>query len=305
MWLTEQVLYRLARAMHRSEVAHSSEMKSALRNIDAYDTYRSMETDRILAAVERLRIPLTGQTVVDFGCSDGAISARYLRSGAAAVVGVDIDERALRRARALHRDRRLTFVKSGVDTIPLDDCSADVVISYDVFEHVSRPVPILSELGRILRPGGKALIGTWSWYHPFAPHLWAVMPVPWAHLVVSERTLLRACRRVYRSAWYVPNMHDYDENGRRLADKYTADAISPDYLNKLRIKDFERAFAASGFGFETHPVPFGSRYARYARPLAHLPWTREFLAGYVWFVLTNSDRTALAQQRAVAGTTVA
>ena len=51
-------------------------------------------------------------------------------------------------------------------------------------------------------------------------------------------------------------------SGKRLPDKYTHQTISTDYLNKLLIKDFEQLFLASGFIYETHPVPFGSRYAR-------------------------------------------
>lgn len=288
MWIAEQILFQLARNLYQTEVAHSSEMKNALENIDAYDAYRAVESNRIVDAVERYRIPIAGQTVVDFGCNDGAISAAYLRRGAAKVVGIDIDERAIRRARALHHDERLTFVQNRVDSIPLDDRSVDVVISYDVFEHVSQPIRTLKELHRILTPTGKVLIGTWSWFHPFAPHLWAVMPVPWAHVFFSEQTLLRVCRRVYHSSWYTPNMHDYDEDGKKLPDKYTQRTISTDYVNKLLIKDFERAFLVSGFIYETHPVAFGSRYAHWTQVFLRVPWVREFIAGFVWFVLTKS-----------------
>jgi 2-polyprenyl-3-methyl-5-hydroxy-6-metoxy-1,4-benzoquinol methylase len=199
MWIAEQILFQLAHSLYRTEVAHSSEMKNALQHIDAYDAYRAAEINRILEAVKRYRIPITGRTIVDFGCNDGAISAEYLRRGAARVIGVDIDERAIQRARALHHEERLTFVQSAVSTIPLEDRSADAVISYDVFEHVSQPTTILNELYRILTSAGQALIGTWSWWHPFAPHLWAVMPVPWAHVFFSEQTILRVCQRVYHS----------------------------------------------------------------------------------------------------------
>jgi len=131
------------------------------------------------------------------------------------------------------------------------------------------------------------LIGTWSWRHPFAPHLWAVMPVPWAHLLVSERTLLKACRRVYHAPWYSPNRHDFDAAGRRLPDKYTETAISRDYLNHYLISDFEQAFRAAGFSCRTETIPFGSRYARWTRPFTRVPWLREFLSGYVWFILNK------------------
>src|SRR5262249_13467991 len=131
--------------LYRTEIAHSSEMKDALRHIDAYDAYRADEINRIVEAVQRYGIPIAGRTIMDFGCNDGAISAEYLRRGAARVVGVDIDEYAIRRARALRRDTRLTFVQSTATKIPVEDESVDNVISYDVFEHVSQPLAVLEE----------------------------------------------------------------------------------------------------------------------------------------------------------------
>jgi hypothetical protein len=114
------------------------------------------------------------------------------------------------------------------------------------------------------------------------------MPVPWAHVVVSERTLLRACRRVYNSRWYVPTMYDFDENGERNTDKYAHESISGDYLNKLLIRDFEKVFSNAGFACATRLVPFGSKAARWTRVFLRVPWLREFFAGYVWFVLTKA-----------------
>jgi 2-polyprenyl-3-methyl-5-hydroxy-6-metoxy-1,4-benzoquinol methylase len=288
MQVAEEILFQLARALYRTEIAHSSEMKNAQQNIDASNAYRAGEVNRILKTVERYRIPILGQTIVDFGCNDGAISAEYLARGAAKVIGLDIDECAIQRAQALHHDERLLFIQNRADSIPLDSQSVDVLISFDVFEHVSQPTMILKEIHRVLTPRGKALIGTWSWYHPFAPHLWAVMPVPWAQVFFSEQTILRVCRRVYHSSWYVPNMHDYDKDGQRRPDKYNHQTISTDYLNKFLIKDFEQAFLTSGFIYETSPAPFGSRYARWTRVFMHVPWFREFIAGYVWFILTKS-----------------
>lgn len=289
MWIAEQLLFGLCRALYRTQVAHSSDMKDALHDIDAYDSYRAGEIGRILEMVERLDVPIAGRTVLDLGCNDGAISEEYLRRGAGRVIGVDIDARAIERAGARHSDERLSFVVSTVGGIPLEDRSVETIISYDVFEHIARPDAMLGEMRRILAPGGRVLIGTWGWRHPFAPHLWSVMPVPWAHVVFSERTVLRVCRRVYHSSWYVPNMHDFDDRGERFADKFANERISSDYLNKYLIRDFERAFLNSGFDCEVHAVPFGSAYARWTRPLLAVPWLCEFLAGYVWFVLKKAE----------------
>jgi|GEM_PF-1564068 len=285
MAAADLILYGLAKLFYRSEVAHSSEMKTALTDSQSCYRYRAREFERIVSAARRHQVDIQDSEVLDFGCNNGAITSNYISEGASRVVGVDIDRDAIKLATHQNRLEEVSFLCCDVDSIPLEDGSVDVVVSYDVFEHVSRPASILSELHRVLRPGGRVLIGTWSWYHPFAPHLWSVMPVPWAHMFVSERTLLRACRRVYNAKWYAPTMHDFDEHGNRKPDKYKEDAISTDYLNKLLIKDFERLFNAANFEYETHLQPFGSVLATWTRVFLRVPVLRECFAGYAWFVL--------------------
>lgn len=290
MKFSELVLYILTKALYRTEIAQSKEMKSSLTSIEDYEEYRSKELPRIIEAINRYHVDIRGKTLVDFGCYDGALSQRYIYEGVYKVIGVDIDKIAITRARQTHASPKLSFVLSTVDRIPLEDNTVDVIVSYDVFEHVSRPKKISQELYRVLKPQGKVLIGTCGWYHPFAPHLWSVMPVPWAHVFFSERTLLRTCRRIYHSRWYVSNMHDFDSEGNRLLDKYAHEEISTDYLNKLLIRDYERIFREAGFRYHVHLLPFSSKYARWSRIFLSIPWLREFLTAYVWFILTKPKR---------------
>ena len=118
------------------------------------------------------------------------------------------------------------------------------------------------------------------------------MPVPWAHVFFSERTILRTCRRVYDSPWYVPNIHDIDEHGNKRQDKYLGDEISTDYLNKFLIKDFEKVFAATPFRQRVYLCPFGSRYARWTRFFLSLPYVREFFTSHIWVLLQKDDVAA-------------
>lgn len=292
MRIAERILYSLAQRLSPTEVAQTSDMKASIRSPEAYVHYRaSLAKQHLLEAAGRYGVSVRGRRVLDFGCFDGAMTATHLEEGAAHVFGVDIDASAVARARSRYTDPRLTFETGTVSTIPLPDSTVDVVLSYDVFEHVSQVPDILGELRRVLTPGGTVLIGTWGWWHPFAPHLFSAMPVPWAHMVFSERTMLAACQRVSLSDWYQPNMHDFDGQGKRRTDQYTHTAISTDYLNKYLIGDFERDFRASGLRHKTHLVPFRSRYARWTRPLLAVPLAREFVAGYVWFVLTKPLET--------------
>jgi hypothetical protein len=115
------------------------------------------------------------------------------------------------------------------------------------------------------------------------------MPVPWAHVIFSERTLLRAARKVYQASWYRPTMHDLDADGRKIPDKYSQEHISPEYLNKLLVRDFRRIFKDTEFDVRMELVPFGSRYARWTRAFLQVPLLNEFVTSYFWAVLSKSD----------------
>ena len=283
--LAERILFWLAHRLYKTELAHSAAMKSALTDPLRYAEYRANEIGRIVNAAGRYGVELAG-VLLDIGCNDGVLTQQYRKCGPRKVIGVDVDETAIRRARIAPASEGIEFLAFDGRTLPLADSSVDTIVSYDVFEHIPKPIPLLRECKRVLRPGGRMLIGTWGWRHPFAPHLWSVMPVPWAHLIVSERSLFKVCRRVHQSPWYVPTMFDVDENGKMRPDRFLEEAIPPDYLNKFLIRDFRTAFQASGFRFRVHLEPFGARLVKWpARLLTKLPWIREFAHGYMWAVL--------------------
>src|SRR5262245_47984311 len=142
MRVTEFALYQLARALYRTEVAHSSSMKSALASQQQYDEYRSGEVDRILRTSKRFGIDLTNRAVLDLGCNDGAITRQYLSRRPASLIGIDVDADAIARARA-RSDVPVQFRLGTTTHLPVDDGSIDVILCYDVFEHVSNPVTIL------------------------------------------------------------------------------------------------------------------------------------------------------------------
>ena len=294
MKISENILFAIASRMYRSSLGQSEEMAQALVDDDSYAGYRRECLNKVLDAAHRHDVEFKGKDVLDLGCYDGAISSGYLDAGAARVYGVDIDEPAVKMAQSRFTDPRLDFRVSGVTGLPLGDQSVDTVFCYDVFEHVENPTPILEECHRVLRPGGKMLIGTWGWYHPFAPHLWSTMPVPWAHVLFSEKTVLRTCRRVYHSDWYVPNMHDFDETGTRKADKYTHESIPTDYLNKYLISDFQKVFEDSSLDFKINQERFSSKWAAWTTPLLKVPVLKEFFTAYIWVVL---ERSVVAKKR--------
>jgi ubiquinone/menaquinone biosynthesis C-methylase UbiE len=99
-----------------------------------------------------------GDRVLDLGCGAGNLVADLQRA-AASVVGVDVAEAALRRARARHPE--ITFLRAEIDgELPLEDNAFDVVWSSEVIEHVADTARWMSEVRRVLRPGGRLLLTT-------------------------------------------------------------------------------------------------------------------------------------------------
>jgi SAM-dependent methyltransferase len=87
--------------------------------------------------------------VLDIGCRTGALTRAYAEGNE--VVGLDVDRTALAEAEQLGIETVWADVDQG---LPFEDESFDVVVAGEVLEHVRFPDRLLSEVGRVLRPGG-------------------------------------------------------------------------------------------------------------------------------------------------------
>jgi 2-polyprenyl-3-methyl-5-hydroxy-6-metoxy-1,4-benzoquinol methylase len=99
-----------------------------------------------------------GESVLDVGCGEGTFTAELTAAGVHGV-GIDVAEEPLRRARAAYRgvDVRLVDARG---LWPFVDASFDAVWAGEVIEHVADTAGWLSEVRRVLRPGGRLLVST-------------------------------------------------------------------------------------------------------------------------------------------------
>jgi ubiquinone/menaquinone biosynthesis C-methylase UbiE len=130
--------------------------------------------------------PAAGETAVDVGSGTGedvvAFAERVGAEGRA--VGVEpspgLRAEAVRRAEAAQAGsvRRAAaafaeYVDGHAEALPFDDDSVDVLRSERVLQHVDNPTAVVTEMARVLRPGGRiALIDTdWATalVHPADP----------------------------------------------------------------------------------------------------------------------------------------
>ena len=139
-----------------------------------------------------------GDVVLDVGCGEGLFAAALAEHGAAPIC-VEVADEPLRRLRA--RFGQLTDARRAQagEELPLTDREADAVWAGEVLEHVVDVGAFLTDLRRVLKPGGPLVLTTPD--HPrrllarFAadPHAFDEHFHPYAdHLrFFTERTLRR------------------------------------------------------------------------------------------------------------------
>ena len=101
------------------------------------------------------------KTVLDLGCA-GGFMAEALADRGAHVTGIDPATEAVEAARAHARevDRTIDYDVGVGESLPYPDASYDAVVCVDVLEHVQDLAQVLSEVHRVLKPGGRFLFDT-------------------------------------------------------------------------------------------------------------------------------------------------
>jgi len=102
-------------------------------------------------------VPPAGR-MVDLGCDDGARTLHFAAAARAAEVhGVELAGAAAEEARA----RGIVVIEADLNKqLPLGDAHFDVVVSNQVLEHIADTDVFVSEVARLLRPGGVAAVST-------------------------------------------------------------------------------------------------------------------------------------------------
>jgi arsenite methyltransferase len=104
-----------------------------------------------------------GETILDIGCGAGVdtIFAAMMTGPLGKVVGIDLVSDMLERATknlSLTDFKNITLKESSAENLPFADQEFDVVISNGVFNLVPDKGRALSEVFRVLKPGGRLMI---------------------------------------------------------------------------------------------------------------------------------------------------
>jgi dolichol-phosphate mannosyltransferase len=167
--------------------------------------------------------------VLDIGCGSSRIVQTLPR-----VVGMDMDQRKLRWLRA----PGLPLVRGDMNRLPFRDGTFDAVVSSEVIEHIPRDDVRLSELVRVIRPGGMLIIGT----PDYARRLW--------------RTLEWIYSKVFPGGYVKEHINRYNHEGlrRELVDELGLEVLDVRYVGRSEMIFRARVPAANRI-----PAPAGPR----------------------------------------------
>ena len=97
--------------------------------------------------------------VLDLGCGEG-YGSDMLSKKAISVVGLDISKEAIENARLKYRRENLKFTIGECDAIPFKSNSFDLVVNFEVIEHIRNQGLMLEEIRRVLSEKGILIISS-------------------------------------------------------------------------------------------------------------------------------------------------
>lgn len=126
-------------------------------------------------------VSLQGKDVLDFGTGNGAQAVQFAKSGCR-IIAVDVVQSHLQALASYILNNRiysiLPILYDGA-RLPLTDESIDLVLSYDVLEHVPDEPAALRELYRVLKPGGELIVSVPNKGWVFETHGANLPLLPW------------------------------------------------------------------------------------------------------------------------------
>lgn len=133
-------------------------------------------TEEVRGALDE--ISWRGRTVLDVGCGTGRAAYEVAKRGAKQVLGIDYAPSAIREAEARYRLPNLEFCCSDVKKMK---GKYDVVVSLGTIEHMDKPLTVLKNLKRMVKPGGSLIVTSPNWTNPrgyMLQTLWLLFKAP-------------------------------------------------------------------------------------------------------------------------------
>ncbi|WP_088553821.1 class I SAM-dependent methyltransferase [Calderihabitans maritimus] len=196
-----------------------------------YDNWYQTPKGRLVDKIEKEAIygylkPRASMEILDIGCGTGNFSLELARLGVK-VTGIDVSEAMLAKARekATQEGLAIKFLRADARKLPFGEASFDAVVSVTALEFVPNLADALQEAYRVLKPGGRLVVGliggnsAWSRYYEAKAARDPESVFRWAHFpTLSELIVAMPGSDVQgKAVLFVPPDFDFTKVNEALA----------------------------------------------------------------------------------------
>jgi SAM-dependent methyltransferase len=163
-----------------AEPSNAGLPRSIFQNADAYDQLMGRWSRRLASLLIQFGGLEDGDRVLDVGCGTGSLTFALPEfANIAKVTGIDITASFVVAARSRNTDPRISIELGDARALPFADASFDRVYSSLVLHFLPDPAKAVSEMCRVVRPGGTVSAAVWDSYggQPFTRILWDIAGV--------------------------------------------------------------------------------------------------------------------------------
>ena len=193
--------------------------ENPVANRNMYDEQaREAKASKIVAVLDDYCDDISSMSILDVSCSTGIISRLFSRYFSR-VTGIDIDEGAVAFAKSNNEESNVEFHVMDALHTRFSDNSFDVVVCNQMYEHVPDARQLLTEIRRILVPGGVCYFGATNRLKVIETHYGRIpflsyLPKPLANLYL---------RVLGRGNYYYENLYTYWTLKRMCSDFHITD----------------------------------------------------------------------------------
>lgn len=144
--------------------------------------------------LEKINLINSSSKILEIGCGIGGLT-NYFVEKKNNIIGIDINEEWLEKSKEIYTN--LPIQKMSGDDLEFEDNKFDVVLSFDLLEHIPDTDKHLSEVKRVLKNGGFYLLQT--------PNKWTNIPFE----IIKEKSFTK-----YKS--YHCSLHNYWQLKKRF-----------------------------------------------------------------------------------------
>lgn len=178
------------------------------------------------------------KTVLDLGSGFGGRTIYYAERGSCKeCIGIDVDRAGIKEAEkyaAFKKIANVKFVFGYGEDLPFENNYFDYVLSYDVLEHVTDLEKVISEVKRVLKPGGMFCSVFPPYFGPDGHHIKRIK-WPWMNVFFSTNVVYAVLKNEYGD-----NYKLWENNNKLLRSG----------LNGTTVREFNQLISHSKFNLE-------------------------------------------------------